>query len=249
MSLASERISRDGYAVVAGVLGPDDVQRSVAALDEVFARESDIAEVREWLTSSYRVAYMLPAKHPTFLDLCRRGPLVTLAEEVLGSDLVFAGFNGMSMVPGGEGQALHRDHLVPTPGVTLYLHAVVALDPFTALNGATRVVPGSHREPGDEALEDSEARAESVDLVPGDALVFDATCLHAGSANATDDQRRALHIFFARGWVQPHWDFRASLQPDDAAGLDDDRRGLLGFEQRPARYDHSDRRAYGRGWG
>lgn len=249
MSPVADSVRSSGYGVLAGLLDPDEVDRSIEALEDVFAREDDIARRRQWLTSSYRVTYMAPAKHPVFLDLCRRGPLVDLAEEVLGPDLVFAGFNGMAMVPGGDGQTLHRDHPVLTPGVTLYLHAVVALDRFTTANGATRIVPGSHRDGSSEAGERSEVEAVSVELAPGDAVVFDATCLHAGSANTTSQHRRALHIFFCRGWIQPHWDFRASLRPDDAALLDDERRRLLGFDRRAARYDHTQRRSYGLGWG
>jgi len=246
LSDAVAAIADAGYTVVPGVLDGDAVARCITALEEVFAAEEDIADVRQWRTSAYRVAYLLPAKHPVFLDLCRPGPLVELAAAVLGADSVIAGCNGLAMLPGGTGQPLHRDHPDPTPGTTLYLHTVVALDRFTVANGATRIVPGSHRDP---AIGASEAAARPVELTPGAAVVFDACCLHAGSANTTAEPRRALHLFFARRWVQPHWDFPGSLRPDDAAQLDDERRRLLGFGNVPARYDHDARRSFGYGWG
>ncbi|MCB0979540.1 MAG: phytanoyl-CoA dioxygenase family protein [Acidimicrobiaceae bacterium] len=241
-------ILRDGYTVVEGVLDAAAIARCTDALDDVFATEADIADVRQWNTADYRVAYMLPAKHPVFLDQCRPGPLVELAASVLGDDCVFAGFNGITMNPGGAGQPLHRDHPQPTPGVPLYLHAVIALDRFTVANGATRVVPGSHL---GSAVEEpaTEACAVHVELAAGAAVVFDAAGLHAGSANATRAPRRALHVLFARRWVQPHWDFPGSLREADIATLDDDRRRLLGFGNVPARYDHDARRSFGYGWG
>ena len=249
MTAAAASIAADGYAVVTDVLSSERVGRCVDALESVFAAEDDIADVRQWRTPDYRVAYMLPAKHATFLDLCRPGVLSELASELLGADSVMAGFNGLAMLPGGGGQPLHRDHRVPTPGTTLYLHAIVALDRFEEANGATRVVPGSHLATDPSDAPGDEASAVYTEFEPGDAVVIDAACMHAGSANTTAAPRRALHILFARRWVQPHWDFPGSLRPDDAATLDDERRRLLGFGNVPARYDHGDRRSYGYGWG
>ncbi|MCB0967819.1 MAG: phytanoyl-CoA dioxygenase family protein [Ilumatobacter sp.] len=256
-----------GFGVVEAVLPPSSVAAAIDALGAVFAAEDDIALARRWRTNAYRVAYMLPAKHRHFLALCRPSPLAELAAALLGRDCVLAGFNGLDMIPGGEAQPLHRDHAVPTPGVPLYLHAVVALDAFTVASGATRIVPGSHREATDEPVtqngpppevdtepnaavhDDRESEAVHVGLQPGDALVYDATCVHAGSANTTDHPRRALHVLFARRWVQPLWDFPGSLSADDVAGLDPERRRLLGFGNTPARYDHDARRSFGYGWG
>ncbi len=60
---------------------------------------------------------------------------------------------------------------------------------------------------------------------------------HAGSANRTDGPRRAIHAFFLRPWVQPHWDFRASLSRRAARALTAKQRALLGFGVGPRRYD------------
>lgn len=240
---AAEGVRADGYCVVPDVLSPDEVAGAIDALDEVFRSEDDIAADRRWLTDVYRVAYALPAKHPVFLELCHHPGLVGLAREVLGPDCVVAGFNGLSTVPGGRAQDLHADHPVPTPGTPLYLHLVCALDPFTVANGATRVVPGSHLAPVAPDRRDALER-EAIPLAApaGAAVAFDAALWHAASANATAAPRRALHVFFGRRWVQPHWDFPATLDPEVAAGLSDEQRDLLGFTARPRRFDRAGRR-------
>jgi len=238
MTVASEILTR-GYTTMSNVLDARDVGRCLLALEEIFAAEDDIAVLREWKTPAYRVAYMLPAKHEVFLELCRPSALSEAAATLLGADSVIAGFNGLDMRAGGEPQPLHRDHPVPTPGVPLYLHAVIALDAFTAASGATRIVPASHLDteaaPPFDRFEDAVSR---VLLVPGDAVLYDAACIHAGSANRTATPRRALHVLFARRWVLPRWDFRGSIRERDAAGLDEERRRLLGFGNTAARYDH-----------
>lgn len=234
-------IDEVGFATVPGVLSATEVDDARVALDEVFAREGHLAATREWLTDEYRVSYALPIKHPVFLDLCGHPGLLAIARSVLGPDCVLAAFNGLSMRPLGGGQALHADHPEPAPGTALYLHLVCALDPFDRENGATRLVPGTHRAAvAADRLAGYESDAEAVEMPAGSVLAFDGSLLHAGSANATDRPRRALHVFFCRRWVKPHWDFPAMLPDDVAAALDDERRAVLGFTSRPARFHLDD---------
>lgn len=238
-----DQIAGPGYAVVPDVLSPDEVREATGALVEVFRDEADIAEDRGWLTDARRVAYALPAKHEAFLELCTHPGLVGLADAVLGPDCVVAGFNGLTMRPGGRGQEIHADHPVPTPGTTLFLHLVCALDGFTEANGATRVVPGSHLEVPPPLQDDLEGRSVAAEVPAGGVVAFDAALQHAGGANRTTGPRRALHVFFARPWVQPHWDFAATLPPDVAARLSGEQRRRLGLSGgRSARFDLVDRR-------
>lgn len=240
---AAEQIALHGCAVVPGVLSPAEVRSATAALDQVFAAEADVAEDRGWRTDARLVAYALPAKHDVFLQLCTHPGLLALADEVLGPDCVVAGFNGLTMVAGGRGQDIHADHPVPTPGTTLFLHLVCALDPFTEANGATRVVPGSHLEGPPPAGIDLERRAVPAEVGAGGVVAFDAALQHAGSANRSSGPRRALHVFFARPWVQPHWDLPATLSAETAGRLDEEQRRRLGYDRRrPAVFDLDARR-------
>lgn len=239
-------IQADGFAVVEGVLSRALVDRAVAALEDVFAQERDIASARGWSTDAYRVAYLLPAKQALFLDLCTHPGLVGIARSVLGDDCVLSGCNGLAMVEAGHAQTLHRDQPDATPGTTVQLHVVCALDAFTEASGATRFVPGSHLRPG-RWVPDASERASLADETrtvlaePGGVVAFDAAVLHAAGANRTERPRRALHVFFRRPWVQAHWDIPDALSPETMAGLTAEQRSLLGVDQRPARYDSTGR--------
>lgn len=242
-SAVAGAVAREGYVVVEQALDHDRVAAAIAALDAVFASEADIAPDRSWLTDAYRVAYALPTKDPVFLDLCTHPPLLAVAQSVLGDDCIVAGCNGLDLVPGGTAQPLHRDHPDPTPGTTVYLHLVCALDPFTPERGATRVVGQSHLEPGASA-DPSELEGSStvISIAPGDVLAFDGALVHAAGANTTEEHRRALHLFYARRWAQPHWDFPASFSDAEAQALSADQRARFGFEHRPKRFDLQARR-------
>lgn len=231
----TDSLATRGFAVVPEVLDPADVLAAAAALDEVFDAERGVADERGWATQVHRVAYALPTKHDAFAALVGAEGLTSLARQVLGDDVVLSTFNGLDVVPSSPGQPLHRDHPHLTPGTTLTLHLVVALDPFRPETGATRVIPGSHRG-------DVEGGASALDLEPGAAVAFDGALVHGAGPNATSERRRALHLFYVRPWVQPHWDLVASMPPDRRARLSDDQLHLLGHGRGPRRFDHAEAR-------
>ena len=98
------------------------------------------------------------------------------------------------------------------------------LDDFTEHNGATRIVPGTHRSgkvPGD-ALADPAATHPDEALVLGRAgtvVVFNSHAWHGGTLNTTDRPRRALHGAFCRRGVTQQLDQKAYLRPETAARL------------------------------
>ncbi|MCW8133431.1 MAG: hypothetical protein KIS92_24015, partial [Planctomycetota bacterium] len=60
---------------------------------------------------------------------------------------------------------------------------------------------------------------------------------HAGSANRTQQNRRALHLFYSRSWVRPQWDYPKSLTPDVVAAMSQEEKQLFGFFAQPGWYD------------
>ncbi|MBA2480295.1 MAG: phytanoyl-CoA dioxygenase family protein [Planctomycetes bacterium] len=237
-----------GYTVVPGILDDQQLSASRAALDEVFTNEAAIAPERKWLTESYRVAYMLPQKHEVFRHLPLNPRLLPLMRSVLGNDCVIGSLNGLTMVPGGTTQRLHKDS-VSLPGQVLYINALHALDDFTIANGCTRLVPGSQnrafRSDRPELLNSSddaqlaayEHEAIAVEAPAGSLIAYDGGLWHAGSRNATQSPRRALHLLFCRPWVRPQWDFARSLSPQIIAGMTEDERSIFGVGIRQTWYD------------
>jgi len=107
--------------------------------------------------------------------------------------------------PGAEAQFLHRDEMVwihvPRPHPELQLATVIALEDFRTENGATRVVPGSHRWPADRQPEEGEI-ADAV-MPPGAAVIYLGSTIHGAGANTTADRRRrGMHVSYVVGWLR-----------------------------------------------
>lgn len=114
--------------------------------------------------------------------------------------------------PGNISQPLHRDqelypywNLMGPKAPEAIINFMIALSPFTDENGATRIVPGSHKWEkfedfiGHSADPDKQLITVPVEMETGDCLLFSGKLLHGGGYNRTSDQyRRGLSLSLIR---------------------------------------------------
>lgn len=133
---------------------------------------------------------------PTVQAVCRLPQLLAVVGELIGERFFLSQVEGREPLAGGGHQQLHRDLSAQRPGDTAI--ALVYLDDYGPENGATRIIPGSHRPALGEPPFDFTDESRSVQLTgnAGDILIFDADLIHAGSLNTTGARRRTLLITY-----------------------------------------------------
>lgn len=164
--------------------------------------------------------------HPTFLALCDRVLLPHCADYQLNLGHL------MDRGPGAQRQMLHRDEdvwvHVPRPHPELQLATVVALVDFRADNGATVVVPGSHRWPREREAEEREIAC--AEMPAGSAVIYLGSTLHGGGTNATREQwRRGFHMSYTLGWLRTEENNVLAVPPPIARSLSPRAQRLLGY--------------------
>jgi ectoine hydroxylase-related dioxygenase (phytanoyl-CoA dioxygenase family) len=181
-----------------------------------------------------------------FFDLLENKVYADLADAVLlpncGSYWINTG-QAMFIGPGEPTQMLHRDcenwdkFCAPQwphcPEITI--SAMIPLDEFTADNGATRLIPGSHTW-ADFSDRGKPEMSQPAIMKPGDALIYSGKLLHGGGANQTSSSRRALHLSFLAGWLVPEESSPLDYTDDELNGRSDRIRRLLGhssYDPRP----------------
>ncbi len=132
--------------------------------------------------------------------------------------------------PGQAAQVLHRDkwawgkHL---SDLEPQLNTIWAVSDFTAENGATQVVPNSSGWPDDrQASADEITQAE---MTSGSVLVYTGSVFHGGGANRSTQDRIALNLTYALGWLRQEENQYLSTPPDIAQNLPRPLQNLLGY--------------------
>lgn len=199
---AGERtaLDRDGFVVLEGLCDDAHVAAMRAAVDELLAaarrdptrKHGGTLHLDNLLDGSaaFNVVWTAPR-------------LLAAVAHVLGPDFRATAVTYRGPQPGYGAQALHADDVPLAAGDDAYAvaTAIVPLVDFTAHNGATRVVPGSHREPLRDAPTGPDRphpRERLVTARAGSAIVFNGHLWHAGTRNASDTRRDALQIVFRR---------------------------------------------------
>ncbi|MGX4727152.1 phytanoyl-CoA dioxygenase family protein [Pseudomonas corrugata] len=129
---------------------------------------------------------------PKIQAVCRLPPLLAAVGELIGERFFLAQVEGREPLKGGGHQQLHRDLSAQRPGDTAV--ALVFFDDYGPENGATRIVPGSHRPARETPPFDFTDESRSVQLsgCAGDILVFDAELVHGAGLNASGARRRSI---------------------------------------------------------
>ena len=143
---AADRIREDGYAVVPDFLNEQTVDRLRRGLAPVFDAIS--SRMDDDYGQQTLHTHNLLAKTRAVDEVLVDDRLLGLIEAVLGPDFQVSGVAAMRPGPGDRRQRMHQDdghYPIPRPHPPLIVNTLIALDPFTAENGATEVVPGSHR--------------------------------------------------------------------------------------------------------
>ncbi len=132
---------------------------------------------------------------------------------------------------GARHQMLHRDDDVwvhcPKAGGDVEIGSVIALVDFTRDNGATRVVPGSHR--WDRKRVPLEHEIDVAEMRAGDAVIYLGSTLHGGGANVTPDWRRGLHLSYVVGWLRPEENHFLTTPPEVARRYPRAAQALIGY--------------------
>ena len=222
-------IREDGYAVVPDFLTPDTLDRLRRGLTPVF---DDIGsrmdkEYGQQTVHTHNLLDKTRAVDEVLVD----DRLLALIEAGLGPDFQVSGVAAMRPGPGDRRQRMHQDdghYPIPRPHPPLIVNTLIALDPFTRENGATEVVPGSHRSV-DRVAQDTPT--VSVEMPAGALLLWEGALWHRGGGNSTaDEYRRSINVNFNLAWLKQRENQFIGVPPEVVVEMPEKLQALIGYK-------------------
>jgi ectoine hydroxylase-related dioxygenase (phytanoyl-CoA dioxygenase family) len=234
-----KQLDEQGYLIFKSLLPPEKIDMILSRLEELWEAEGDQAGEENYIEPGVRRLANLANKGEIFRELYAHPQILEVVEAVMGRAIRASMVNARDVPPHtGVRMPFHMDsdqgRVRDEKGYSAAT-AIWMLDEFTVANGATAFVPGSHllgKTPR-EVLSDLNASHPDEIVIegqPGDVLVFNGHCWHAGRPNETDRHRRAILIHYLRADLPRPENRRQHLDADRAAMLSLRDRELLGLD-------------------
>ena len=234
MSDPIESFQRDGYVLLERAIDRAAIDELVGALAPYEARRPMGRNAFEGLRSQ-RV-YSLAGKGEPFLRLAEHPDVIALLDRTLLPNYLLSTGQSIRLHPGEAAQAWHTDdafYHAPRPRPQpLGVSVIWAIEDFTADNGATEVIPGSHRW-GRERRGAREREAVRAVMPAGSALVFDAALWHRGGSNRSPGTRLAISPQYCQPYLRPQESQLLIVPPDAARACTPRMRAMLGYSIHP----------------
>ena len=239
-------LDANGAAIVENFLAPGQLEALNADFDRIVAglapgvRKPTMAAMVDFYGDTTVRFDGLPGKSPAFVEVMQSPVLTGLADHYLLPhclDYLFNTGQFIEIRPGETAQRLHRDEdawrfgplIAEGPRAQLEVEAMVALSDFTAANGATQVVPGSHLWPAGREPEPAEIL--QAEMPAGSALLYLGSTIHGGGANRTmAEARRGMFVGYVVGWLRTEENMFLTVPLEQVRGFPKRVQEVLGYK-------------------
>ena len=137
----------------------------------------------------------------------------------------------MHLEPGQESQPLHRDgrcYPFANPAPPTVLSTTWAITDFHQGNGATQLVPGSHRWADEQQA--SPDQVVAAEMPAGSVVIYIGSVLHGGGANKSPEARTGVAVHYSLGWLRQVENQYLSVALEDVKSFPKQLQRLMGYD-------------------
>lgn len=246
------RLRERGYTLIEDFLTPTELGEVRAGLAPFLGRHAGRNNFEGYKTER---VYTLVARGRIFERLAEDARVLALCDEFLKPGYLLTASQAICIHPGETPQPIHSDdafYTIPRPRPPIGFSTIVAVDAFTAENGGTEIIPGSHvwsdaKIDGlyDKGLDanappnpELERQLVPVQMPAGACVVFLGTLLHRGGANRSSAPRLAFSNQYCEPWARTQENFFLGIPPTRVRGMSPRVQQLLGYSIWPPFMGH-----------
>lgn len=247
-----EEVDLKGYSIIESVITPDECKKISDKLDKFEEeQQKEFGFERLQKFGELGIIRNLLEKDDYFINTILNQIVLSVINSILGNKRILHLQNGLVLepkIPQKYISKLHRDiPFLNYVGVPICVNAFWMIDNFTKENGATWILPYSHKMfeiPSDQFIEKNAIQLEGK---KGSVIIFDSRLLHKAGYNDTGDRRRAINHMYTKSFIKQQLDF-----PKLVSGrydLESETSQILGFWSVPPKSVHEyrsdpDKRTY-----
>jgi ectoine hydroxylase-related dioxygenase (phytanoyl-CoA dioxygenase family) len=225
-----ERIERDGYTIVEDAIEPalvDELAEDLLRLE----RDLQVAPAQNAFEGTRTVRiYNLLVHGALYERIPVHAKVLPIVEGVLDAGCLISSLSSISIGPGEAAQPIHADDMViplAKPHGAIICNSMWALTDFTSANGATRLVPGSHRR--ESPSYGAEVGSIPAEMRRGSVLVWHGSLWHGGGANRTRERRVGIAMNYCAGFVRQQENQQLGIPREIAKRFAPRLRELVGY--------------------
>lgn len=199
-----DAIRAEGYTILERVIEPvliDALDAALLRIETAFR----IKPGRNLFEGDHTVRiYNLLAHDRVFEQVPVHPAVLPIVEGVLDRGCLVSSLSSIAIDPGEDAQPVHADDTLidlPRPHKPVVCNSMWALTDFTAANGATRIVPGSHLNPGKPVF-GQDYRGIAAEMPRGSVLIWNGSLWHGGGANTTRARRTGIAMNYCAGFIR-----------------------------------------------
>ncbi|KAH6603993.1 hypothetical protein Trco_007439 [Trichoderma cornu-damae] len=231
-----EQVKKHGYVIIQDAFAAETVAQAKAEVARLTATPEAAGPAGKKGRNAFeghktQRLYALANKSRVFDAFALHEDVLALNDHFLDSGYLINSFQSINIMPGEAAQTLHYDHgyvTIERPYKPIGTGVMVALDDYTAVNGATVIVPDSHL--WDSARVPSVKETIPVVMPAGSIIYFLSTLWHGGGANTSNASRLALTVQYCQPWIRPMENLILAVEWEKLDEMPETLVGMLGYK-------------------
>jgi ectoine hydroxylase-related dioxygenase (phytanoyl-CoA dioxygenase family) len=219
LAQALEGLRHVGYAIVTNVVDEAFLATTRSALYSAQQKIREaVGEERLKRAGELGVLRLMVKYEPHFFKFLELPEVLAVVDKTVSETAILHLQNGLILpsfpldaIPSVFQNRFHMDFPRILNGYLCSINTMFAIDEFTAQNGGTLLVPGTHQKAPAADLAYLQAHAISVECPAGSMIVFDSTLWHAAGANLSGKDRLAINHQFTRSYLKQQVDYVRAL--------------------------------------
>ena len=250
---AKKKFDDKGFIVFENLISSNEVEEYLNALDPYLKK--NIKGRNNFEGHKTNRIYGLLDKSEIFGKMVTNSVVMQFVRDELGESALLSALLAINLMPGETVQPWHTDDgyvHVEMPHPSFGISAFWALTDTNKENGATELLPGSHKWDksklakyiklddyqsegflGHNLSEAPENEKEVIELSAGSLLLTKGTLIHRGGANNSDASRLVVTPQYCFGWMRQIENMVASVSKESAYKLSNEVLELIGYSIHP----------------